>query len=53
MNKIYIFAIASILAIPSILGATFATAVMAQAPTVPSGDVRSTIGHNIIKHNRV
>ena len=43
MNKISLFAIASILATASILGVTFTTTVMAQAPTIPSGDAGSTI----------
>ena len=43
MNKIYLFAIASILATASLLGATFTTAVMAQAPIIPTGDAGSTI----------
>jgi hypothetical protein len=42
MNKIYLFAIASILATASLMAGTFTFTVMAQAPTSPSGDVGST-----------
>ena len=42
MNKIYLFAIASILATASLMAGTFTFAAMAQAPTTPSGDASST-----------
>ena len=38
MNKIYLFAIASILATASLMAGTFTFTAMAQAPTTPSGD---------------
>ena len=43
MNKIYLFAIASILATASLMAGTFTFTAMAQAPTTPSGDASSTI----------
>ena len=43
MNKIYLFAIASILATASLMAGTFTFSAMAQAPTTPSGDASSTI----------
>ena len=42
MNKIYLFAIASILATASLMAGTFTVSAMAQAPTTPSGDASST-----------
>jgi hypothetical protein len=42
MNKIYLFAIASILATASLMAGTFTFTAMAQAPTTPTGDVGST-----------
>ena len=42
MNKIYLFAIASILATASLMAGTFTFSAMAQAPTTPSGDASST-----------
>ncbi len=42
MNKIYLFAIASILATASLMAGTFTFTAMAQAPTTPSGDASST-----------
>ena len=42
MNKIYLFAIASILATASLMAGTFTFTAMAQSPTTPSGDVGST-----------
>ena len=42
MNKIYLFAIASILATASLMAGTFTYTAMAQAPTTPSGDASST-----------
>ena len=41
MNKIYLFAIASILATASLMAGTFTFTAMAQAPTTPSGDASS------------
>ena len=42
MNKIYLFAIASILATASLMAGTLTFTAMAQAPTTPSGDTSST-----------
>jgi hypothetical protein len=42
MNKIYLFAIASILATASLMAGTFTFSAMAQAPTTPSGNASST-----------
>ena len=42
MHKIYLFAIASILATASLMAGTFTFTAMAQAPTTPSGDASST-----------
>jgi len=42
MNKIYLFAIASILATASLMAGTFTYTAMAQAPTTPTGDVSLT-----------
>ncbi len=42
MNKIYLFAIASILATASLMAGTFTYTAMAQAPTTPSGDASLT-----------
>ena len=42
MNKIYLFAIASILATASLMADTFTFTAMAQAPTTPTGDVGLT-----------
>jgi hypothetical protein len=42
MNKIYLFAIASILATASLMAGTFTFTAMAQAPTTPTGDTGST-----------
>ena len=42
MNKIYLFAIASILATASLMAGTFTFSAMAQAPTTPTGDASST-----------
>ena len=42
MNKIYLFAIASILATASLMAGTFTFSAMAQTPTTPSGDASST-----------
>ena len=42
MNKIYLFAIASILATASLMAGTFTFSAMAQAPTTPSGNAIST-----------
>ena len=42
MNKIYLFAIASILATASLMAGTLTFTAMAQAPTTPSGDASST-----------
>ena len=42
MNKIYLFAIASILATASLMAGTFTFTALAQAPTTPTGDVGST-----------
>ena len=42
MNKIYLFAIASILATASLMAGTFTFTAMAQNSTTPSGDASST-----------
>jgi hypothetical protein len=42
MNKIYLFAIASILATASLMAGTFTFSAMAQAPATPSGNASST-----------
>lgn len=42
MNKIYLFAIASILATASLMAGTFTVSAMAQAPTTPSDNASST-----------
>lgn len=42
MNKICLFAIASILATASLMAGTFTYTAMAQAPTTPSGDASLT-----------
>ena len=42
MNKIYLFAIASILATASLMAGTFTFTAMSQAPTTPSGDASLT-----------
>ena len=42
MNKIYLFAIASILATASLMAGTFTSAAIAQAPTTPDSEMGST-----------
>ena len=42
MNKIYLFAIASILATASLMAGTFTSAAIAQAPTTPNSEMSST-----------
>jgi len=43
MNKIYLFAIASILATGSLIAATFTSAAMARSQTTAEAEVRSTM----------
>ena len=42
MNKIYLFAIASILATASLMAGTITSAAIAQAPTTPDSELSST-----------
>ena len=42
MNKIYLFAIASILATASLMAGTFTSAAIAKAPTTPDSELSST-----------
>jgi len=42
MNKIYLFAIASILATASLMAGTFTSAAIAQAPTTLDSELSST-----------
>ncbi len=42
MNKIYLFAIASILATASLMAGTFTSATIAQSPTTPDSEMGST-----------
>ena len=42
MNKIYLFAIASILATASLMAGTFTSAAIAQGPTTPDSELSST-----------
>ena len=42
MNKIYLFAIASILATASLMAGTFTSAAITQAPTTTDGEMGST-----------
>lgn len=42
MNKIYLFAIASILATASLMACTFTSAAIALAPTTPNSEMSST-----------
>lgn len=42
MNKIYLFAIASILAIVSLMAGTFTSTAIAQAPITPDSEMGST-----------
>lgn len=43
MNKIYLFAIASILATATLMAGTFTTGVFAQNTTTPGSDIGSTM----------
>ena len=51
MNKIYLFAIASILAIASLMAGTFTSAAIAQAPTTPNSEMGSTTDPMSSKHD--
>ena len=42
MNKIYLFAIASILATASLMAGTYTIAAIAQSPTTPDSEMGST-----------
>jgi len=42
MNKIYLFAITSILATASLMAGTFTSAAIAQAPATPDSELSST-----------